>query len=166
MGLELAGKRVVLGIFVISAFLFVVFAISSYYSAQRRGELMQISCPVGTHAFTVYDLIPLIAMASLVIGAGVYYLMAGRIEGKDRSVKRNTDIILRFLGDDERKVVGRLLGSNGRISQSEITRTEGVSKVKAHRIVKRLASRGIVRTEKQGNTNMVILAREVMEGLA
>lgn len=166
MGIARPGRRTVLGIFVLSAILFVVFAVSSYYSAQYRGELMQFSCPLGTHAFTVYDLIPLIVTASLVFGAGMYYLMAGRVEAKEMSMRRSTDMMLRFLGDDERKVVARLLESGGKMPQAELARIGGLSKVKAHRIVKKLSARGIVKTEKHGNTNAVTLAKEVMEGLA
>ena len=82
------------------------------------------------------------------------------------SMRHNMDIMLRFLGDEERKVVRRLLESNGRMPQAELTRIQGLSKVKAHRIVKKLSARGIVETEKHGNTNVVTLAKEVMEGLA
>ncbi len=160
------GRRIVLGIFALSALLFVVFAVSSYYSAQNRGQEMQFSCPLGTHVFTVYDLMPLIVMASLVFGAGMYYLMAGRVEAREMSMRRNMDIMLRFLGDEERKVVKRLLESNGRMPQAELTRIQGLSKVRVHRIVKKLSARGIVETEKHGNTNVVTLAKEVMEGLA
>jgi len=165
MAIVRPSKRIVLGIFAVSMLLFIVFAISSYYSSQHMWEIIQFSCPLGTHIFTVYDLIPLIVTASLVIGAGIYYLMAERVEGKERSMKRNTDLLLRFLGDDERMVVSRLLESNGQVPQTEITKIGGLDKVKAHRIVKRLAARGIVSIEKHGNTNVVTLTKDVMEGL-
>ncbi len=160
------GKSIVLAIIIISLLLLIVFAISSYYSSQHMLEVMQFSCPLGAHVITVYDLIPLVATVGLLIGAGIYYLMAERVEVKEMYMKQNTDLLLRFLGDDERKVVSRLLESGGTIPQVEITRIAGLSKVKAHRIVKRLAGRGIVRVERHAKANVVTLAKEVMEGLA
>jgi hypothetical protein len=166
MGIGRPGKRIVLAILLISVFLFIAFAISSHYNSQHMVDVIQFSCPLGTQIFTIYDLIPLLVTASLIFGAGIYYLMEERMEVKEQSMKRNTDLLLRFLGEDERMVVSRLLESRGRLPQSEITRIRGLSKVKAHRIVKRLAARGIAQIEKQGKTNVVTLAKDIREGLA
>lgn len=160
------GKRIVLVVFLISLALFVAFAVSSYYSSLHMVEVMRFSCALGTHAFTIYDLIPLIVTASLIFGAGIYYLMAGKVEGKERTVKGEMDIVLRFLDDEERKVVERLLSTEGGMPQSELSAIGSLSKVKAHRIVKRLSERGIVEIERHGKTNSISLAKEIREGLS
>lgn len=160
------GKRAILAVFLVSLFLFMAFAISSYYNSLRLVEVMRVSSPIFDHAFTIYDLVPLIATASLIFGAGIYYLMAGRVEKKELTAKKTAEVVLKFLGEDERAVVKELACAGGSMPQSNLSQIRGLSKVKAHRIAKRLASRGIVVVERHGKTNSITLAQEIKEGLA
>lgn len=66
--------------------------------------------------------------------------------------------VLKTLTKDERKVVEVLTSHNGRYLQKYIRSDAGLSRLQTHRIVARLAERGIVTLEKTGNTNMVVLA--------
>ena len=66
--------------------------------------------------------------------------------------------VLKTLTKDERKVVEVLTSHNGRYLQKYIRNDAGFSRLQTHRIVARLAERGIVTLEKTGNTNMVVLA--------
>ena len=66
--------------------------------------------------------------------------------------------VLKTLTKDERKVVEVLTSHNGRYLQKYIRSDAGFSRLQTHRIVARLAERGIVTLEKTGNTNMVVLA--------
>ena len=47
---------------------------------------------------------------------------------------------------------------NGKYLQKYIRNETGLSRLKTHRIIARLADRGIVSLEKTGNTNQVFLA--------
>jgi len=62
------------------------------------------------------------------------------------------------LTNDERKVVEVLTSHDGKYLQKYIRNDAGLSRLQTHRIVARLAERGIVTLEKTGNTNMVVLA--------
>jgi predicted transcriptional regulator len=66
--------------------------------------------------------------------------------------------IVKTLTEDERKVVEVLRGHNGKYLQKYIRNETGLSRLQTHRIVARLAERGIVTLEKTGNTNQVLLA--------
>jgi uncharacterized membrane protein len=66
--------------------------------------------------------------------------------------------VLKTLTKDERKVVEVLSAHNGRYLQKYIRNDAGLSRLQTHRIVARLAERGVVTLEKTGNTNMVVLA--------
>jgi uncharacterized membrane protein len=66
--------------------------------------------------------------------------------------------IEKTLSEDERKVINTLNLHGGKYLQKYITKEAGLSKLKTHRIVTRLAERGIVTLEKTGNTNTVTLA--------
>jgi uncharacterized membrane protein len=67
------------------------------------------------------------------------------------------DSVLKTLNDEERKVVEVLNTHDGKYLQKYIRKEAGLSRLKTHRIVARLAERGIVSLEKTGNTNRVAL---------
>ena len=66
--------------------------------------------------------------------------------------------VLKTLSVEERSVVEVLAAHNGKYLQKYIRNETGLSRLKTHRIVARLAERGIVSLEKAGNTNQVFLA--------
>jgi uncharacterized membrane protein len=68
------------------------------------------------------------------------------------------DAVLRVLNDDERKVIQTLVAEGGTMLQKDIRWKTGHSRVKTHRILFRLAKRGIVSAEKYYNTNKITLA--------
>ncbi len=66
--------------------------------------------------------------------------------------------VAKTLTPDERKVIDVLSVHKGRYLQKYIRNETGLSRLQTHRIVARLAERGIVTLEKTGNTNQVCLA--------
>jgi uncharacterized membrane protein len=62
------------------------------------------------------------------------------------------------LNEDERKVIETLVTGGGTMLQKDIRWKTGLSRVKTHRILHRLAKRGIVSAEKYYNTNKITLA--------
>ena len=66
--------------------------------------------------------------------------------------------VIMTLSDDERKVIAVLSAHDGKYLQKYVRSETGLSRLKTHRIVARLAERGIVTLEKTGNTNQVLLA--------
>jgi uncharacterized membrane protein len=69
------------------------------------------------------------------------------------------DAVLRVLNPDEQKVVEAIASSEeGNMLQKDIRWKTGLSRVKTHRVLARLAARRIVKIEKYYNTNRVALA--------
>ena len=68
------------------------------------------------------------------------------------------DAVLRVLNEDEKKVIETLVAEGGTMLQKNIRWKTDLSRVKTHRILLRLAKRGIVSAEKYYNTNRVTLA--------
>lgn len=66
--------------------------------------------------------------------------------------------IVKTLTDEERKVIEVLKAHDGKYLQKYIRKETGLSRLKTHRIIARLAERGIVTLEEFGNTNQVLLA--------
>jgi len=68
------------------------------------------------------------------------------------------DAVLRVLNEDEKKVIETLVDEGRTMLQKDIRWKVGFSRVKTHRILFRLAKRGIVSAEKYYNTNRITLA--------
>ena len=69
------------------------------------------------------------------------------------NIETPIDTISKTLTVDERKVVDVLTSHNGQYLQKYIRNETGLSRLKIHRTVTRLAERGIVTVEQSGNTN-------------
>lgn len=66
--------------------------------------------------------------------------------------------VSKTLTGDERKVINVLQAHQGKYLQKYIKAETGLNRLQTHRILARLADRGIVSLEKTGNTNQVVLA--------
>jgi predicted transcriptional regulator len=74
------------------------------------------------------------------------------------SVSSPYESVSKTLTEEERKIIQVLNNHNGKYLQKYIRNDTGLSRLKTHRIIARLADRGIVTLEKTGNTNQVFLA--------
>ncbi len=68
------------------------------------------------------------------------------------------DSVLKTLKEDERKVLDVLMNHEGKYLQKYIRKEAGLSRLKTHRVIARLAERGIVTLKKTGNTNEIQIA--------
>ena len=109
----------------------------------------------------VYYVIPIIAFFALAVGAAVYHIMMGDVERKEESIKHNSAIILKFLSGEERKFVQALVDNNGKIRQYELSHLPNLNKVQTHRILLKLEQKGIIRKEKIGKVNNIVLSEEL-----
>jgi predicted transcriptional regulator len=66
--------------------------------------------------------------------------------------------VAKTLTEYERKIITVLQTHNGKYLQKYIKAETGLSRLQTHRILARLAERGMVSLEKTGNTNQVVLA--------
>lgn len=94
-------------------------------------------------------------------GLVVYSILNATIEKQEKAAKTNMGIIMKFLGEDERNILDLLSSKGGMTTQSEISRLPGMSRLKAHRVVRKLEDRGIVHVEKNGKINMIRLVDEL-----
>jgi uncharacterized membrane protein len=110
-------------------------------------------------------IVPLI-VAVAVLGYSLIFpeLSEEKQKGKPPSVPKfekgnlALDAVLRILNEGERKVIDTLVAEGGMMLQKDIRWKTGLSRVKTHRILFRLAKRGIVSAEKYYNTNRITLA--------
>jgi predicted transcriptional regulator len=77
---------------------------------------------------------------------------------QNSSVTSPYESVSKTLTEEERKIIAVLNIHHGKYLQKYIRNETGLSRLKTHRIIARLADRGIVTLEKTGNTNQVFLA--------
>ena len=127
-------------------------------------------------AYFLWALFAAVAAISIISVIGlVYYLAYPQIKlgtakptvvspiNQSANTASPYESIEKTLTNEERKVINVLNAHEGKYLQKYITKETGLSKLKTHRIVARLAERGIVSLEKMGNTNQVYLANWLQE---
>ncbi len=156
-------KLILLTITFISLFIF-IFA-SLIFSLHLKTENKLIS-PLFT-PFVRYNaqFIIILISLSVFIGGLIFYIMLKKLEKTKEIVKIDINILLKLLNKDERLIIEKLVNSKGKILQSEVSRTEGLNKVKAHRILSKLKERGVIKLEKYGKTNVVYLSKDILDSL-
>ena len=114
-----------------------------------------------------FFLIALVSLATVGFGGVVYFQFFPEISTvNDRPMQSSNaqkgspplDSILKTLNEDERKVLEVLKSHEGNYLQKYIRKEAGISRLKTHRVLARLAERSIVTLEKTGNTNEVHIA--------
>ena len=73
------------------------------------------------------------------------------------------DVVDSMIMPDEKIVIKELEGNNGELTQSDLVKNTKLSKVKVHRIIKRLESLGIISKYPYGVTNKIKLEKRFYE---
>ncbi len=152
-------RKIVLGLVVVSVFIFLITVLVFVYALASGGQQV----PDILQPFLVYHIQFMVVMGFFGVGSGlvVYSILNATLEKEKKIVQTNTEIIMKFLGPDEREVVRLMSGKDGMTTQSEMAKLPGMTRLKAHRIVKKLEARGIVHVEKYGKINVVRLVEEL-----
>jgi uncharacterized membrane protein len=123
--------------------------------------------PVATPSTVDLPLIFLPALFLIIAASGLvgftYHLAMPDIpksQSRDNPLARadTHQMILRTLTPEERRVIEVLLLHNRVYLQKYLSKEAGLSRLRTHRLVKRLAERGILSVSPKGNTNEVRLS--------
>ena len=175
-------RKIVLGIGVIISFILIVLSITFFYNFQHYekqkerinpemitsmsdDELIQYMSEKRSNDSSIYNyyLLPFMSFIGVFVGTFIYYIMSEEVNKKNKSLKNNTKIILNFLSNDEKSIIEKLIKANGEIPQYELTYLPGLNKVKTHRILENLLKKGIIKKEKYGKINKIILDKDIFE---
>lgn len=108
-------------------------------------------------------MILLLSSLGLFVGSlSVYFLLAKFIREK-KDFKRVLKLSLRFLEADEQKIVRALISSTGSLPQAKLDVATSLHRVRVHRAVEKLVSRGIVTKQRHGRTNTIVLADDFLD---
>ena len=170
--------NLIFGILVVSSFVFLVTVLVVVFALSSKGQ----SVPEFLEPFMKYHIEFMIIMGVFGVGSGLvsYKLMDNQLQGQNQIlenqqkvlqkqhtlVKSNTEILLRFLDEDERNLLRLLFDKDGVTTQSEISKLNGMTRLKAHRIVKQLEARKIIHVEKFGKINMIRLTDDLKSAIS
>jgi len=87
------------------------------------------------------------------------------IEKKSKSTRSMLDVVLLFLGSDERKILHFLVENNGKTTQAEISRLDRMNKVKAYRSVKKMQEKQIIDIIPHGKVRKIQLKKNILNTL-
>ncbi len=146
-------KKVMMGMLAISLFVLIV-AISSLYVQHQvyTGDLCGCVIPV-------YLFVPFIGALGLFIGTLAYYLLSPKFQEK----KVDKSLILALLRNDEAKVVKALIAKDGRLTQAQLSKLTGMSKLQVFRAVERLEMKGVVEKIKDRKVNVIKISEKFRE---
>ncbi len=140
-------RDILLVIGIIAGFIFIV-SFSSYYVSNvlSRGYVCVIPIPI---------MILLLSSLGVFVGSLIYYLLSYKFFKEKQEYSKDVSLTLRFLDNDERKLVSLLVDCKGTISQPELVGKTGLNKVKVSRIIKKLIERQVVIKKKVGKINRI-----------
>jgi len=164
--IDFSNKRTIAGIIVLICVLGLVFYLPAVIS-QTDPEVCYIDgvCQHEQRVELMNQLVPVFILIGVVVGAVVFFFMTSKLEDKKKEMEKITNVLIQFLNKDEKKVVQKILESEGKALQAEVSRIEGIGKLKSHRILRRLEDRGVIEIERHGKTNIVKLAKNIREVL-
>jgi len=90
-----------------------------------------------------------IVLSIFFVGGLLYYLLSLQIEKEEKKIKFNIKTIIKFLDEDEKKILNQIKEKK-EILQSEI---KELTKLRKHRAIKKLNEKNILEIEKLGNKN-------------
>jgi len=127
------------------------------------------------HYYLVFGVILILASVPI-----TYYFISNKMEkklnehveslskivNKNKGIKNKGNLsnekkILRFLNPSEQKIIEILLKKGGEMMQSQISKIEGMTKLKVHRAIKSLEEKNIVESEHYGKTKKISLTKEI-----
>ena len=163
---DLSNKRTIGGIIILICVIALIFYSPNIISLTNPTVCtIDGVCQHEERVHLLTELVPVFISIGIVIGVVVFFFMSSRLEAKNKDLNRVADTLIQFLNKDEKLVVQKLLDNDGKVLQAEITRIEGLGKVKSHRIVQRLVDRGVIEVEGFGKTNLVKLNKNIKETL-
>ena len=164
--IDLSNKRTVTGLII----LLCIIALISYLPtilSETNPDICVINgvCQHEERIELLNQLVPVFILGGIAIGAAVFFFMTSKLENKKKDAEKIAQTLIQFLNKDEKLVVQKILENDGKAFQSEISRIEGIGKLKSHRIIQRLSDRQVIEIEKHGKTNIIKLSKNIKEVL-
>jgi hypothetical protein len=158
--------KVLGGLFAVALFILLAFYIPRFFE-QGIPEVCFDggTCQHETYLEDIISYLPAMIVLGFVLGVLASYFYLERKIEIPIPRKDKTAAVLGLLHPLERKIIQKIIDSGGSAFQSDISRMEGIGKVRAHRIIDKLLRRGVLEKEEKGKTNILKLKKEIMDAI-
>lgn len=157
----LSKKNIAIGLVAIIIIFVLIYSLPTYFQENASEQcVVNGECQHELQYESLTTLIPIFLGIGFIIGVGAFYFL---YKGETTVKKLKPETLLPLLNKDERKIISKLIDRKGEAIQTELSKIEGLGKVKVHRIVKKLEKRGAVEIEAHGKTNLIKLKKEIRD---
>jgi hypothetical protein len=160
-------RKVLAGLILIAAFVLIVFYTPTIF--ESRIPVVCIEDGVCQHEEYLQSLItylPAVLVLGFMFGVLTSYMYLERKAELPIPSLNRVESILLLLNPTERKIIKKIVDGGGNALQSDISRIEGIGKVRAHRTIDKLIRRGVLIKEEKGKTNILKLKKEIMDSVS
>ncbi len=154
--MEKSKFRPVILIFGIITFFIFIISFAVFYTTENFSSTCGCKLPL-------WVIIVSLSSLGLFVGLATYYILSNSFIKEKKEIEDNLLKFLDILDENNKKVLMCLIENKGELSQSKLTKILESNKVKISRIVARMEEKGIVKKEKNGMTNKLILNDELKE---
>ena len=150
-------KNIFLALSVLLGFIFVALFSSIYVSdAIKNNNACGCVIPIPF-------MILILSSLGLFSGCLSFYILISKHLKEKREITKNIEFTLKFLDGGERIIINELIKNKGGLNQSKFEKLTGLHKVKIHRIINRLESKGLIEKNNIGKVNTIKLCNELKE---
>ena len=137
---------------------FSVFAVSFtiFYTTENFSSACGCNLPIWVILISLFSL-------GLFTGLVMYFFLSSKFLKEKTKIEKNFVKIFDFLEEDDAKILKKLIEHKGELAQSKLTKLLGLSKVKLSRIISRMEAKGVIRKEKCGMTNKIIINKDLAD---
>lgn len=160
-------RKVLAGLIVLAVFVLAVFYTPKFFEASAPDIcFVDGVCQHEQFVESLITYMPAVLVIGFVFGVLASYMYFERKAELPVPHADRTESILLLLEPIERRIVRKLVEGGGSALQSDISRLEGLGKVKAHRTIDKLIRRGVLEKEEKGKTNILKLNKKIIEELS
>lgn len=138
---------------IITLFIFAI-SFSIFYTTENFSSVCGCRLPLWVILVSISSL-------GLFVGLITYYILSNHFIKEKKKIEKNIMKFLDILESEDKEILKNLIEKKGEINQSTLSRNLGFNKVKMSRAISKLENKDIIRKEKSGMTNRIILNEEL-----
>ena len=137
-------------IFGILTFFIFMISFSVFYTTENFSTTCGCSLPP-------WVIIVSMSSLGLFVGLLTYYIISNNYSKEKKEIEKNLIKFLDILETDDKNILKKIIDNGGEINQSSLSKSLNFDKVKMSRIVSKMEEKNILKKEKNGMTNKLIL---------
>lgn len=150
-------KMVLLPLTIILGFVFILsFSVIYVSDAIRNNNACGCVIPIPY-------MILILSSLGLFIGSLSSYILVSKNLRYKKEKNKNIKSSLRFLEEEERKIVEELIKSEGELMQANFEQKTGMHRVKVHRVINKLINKKIIEKQSNGKVKRIVLSKDIKD---